>query len=593
MINKAVGYFLKFYNRSSIRYTVFISFTSSALLAILMTGVTFYLRFSAQIKATLHSENQNLVEQINRSLSTYLSDMIRLSNSVSYHVIKNNIKSSSISEQLQLLYDANSNYIKNITLFSADGRMLATAPPAMLKNGVSVTAEPWFIMALQRTENLHFQSPMVQNLFMDAEGQYSWVMSLSCAVEITENKAAKTGVLLIDLRYSGVSELFANMSLVGGGYIYLIDSDGKLIYHPRQQLIASGLYAEINEELAGYRDGSYVVKGPNETDVVIVRSAGYTGWSIIGVIPQRGMTLDGFQNILFLLVIFFMYFAIIILVNSTLSRKLTDPVKLLEISVQSVEQGLAGAEIYVGGSEEIQQLGKSIQHMVDIMRKLTDDIVEEQTQKQKSELNALQAQINPHFLYNTLDIIVWMIEKGQPEDALKIVSALARFFRLSLNKGKNITTLRDELDHARSYLMIQSMRYKNKFTYSISADEEALNMSSLKLVLQPIVENAIYHAMDYMVDDDGRIRITAKVENGDLLLMVEDNGPGMPEGMIANLLTLSAVSSKGSGIGLKNVHERIALYFGAKYGLTIESELDAGTRVLIRMPAVAYDEKAR
>jgi two-component system sensor histidine kinase YesM len=396
----------------------------------------------------------------------------------------------------------------------------------------------------------------------------------------------------MELRHSGISDLFSSMSLVGGGHVYLIDADGKIIYHPKQQLIASGLYKEINEQLAGYRDGSYVIEGPNETDVVIVRSAGYTGWSIVGVIPQRGLNLDGFQNILFLSVIFLLYFAIIILVNSTLSEKLTDPIKKLEQSVQEVEQGHEKAQIYVGGANEIHQLGKSVQHMVDIMRKLTNDIVEEQTQKQKSELNALQAQINPHFLYNTLDIIVWMIEKGQPEDALKIVSALARFFRLSLSKGKNIISVRDELDQVRNYLMIQSMRYKNKFTYTIEAEDRALSMRTLKLVLQPVVENAIYHAMDFMVDDDGQIRITARISGEDLLLSVIDNGPGMPEEKVGKLLEENSYPSKGSGIGLKNVHERVALYFGARYGLSISSELDAGTTVTLRMPAVSHGEVA-
>jgi two-component system sensor histidine kinase YesM len=588
-----VGWLASAYNKASIHRTIFISVTASALMAILMTGVTCYLRFSAQISDTIHSENQNLVEQINRSLNAYLADMIRLSNSVGFYAIKNmDMATSSVGEQLQLLYDTNSASVKSITLFSSDGQMLATAPPAMLKPGISVTGEPWFAKALEQTENQHFSYPVVQNLFMD-EAQYSWVISLSCAVEITEGKTAKTGVLLMDLRYNGISELFSNISLVGGGYVYLIDSDGRIIYHPKQQLIATGLYKELNSQLAGYRDGSYVMHDSNEADVVIVRSTGYTGWSIVGVIPQRGLTLDGFQNILFFLVIFFLYFAIIILVNSTLSEKLTDPIKRLEQSVQEVEQGHEKAQIFVGGANEIQQLGKSIQHMVDIMRKLTNDIVAEQTQKQKSELNALQAQINPHFLYNTLDIIVWMIEKGQPEDALKIVSALARFFRISLSKGKNIITVSDELEHVRSYLMIQSMRYKNKFIYEIDADEETLKMRTLKLVLQPVVENAIYHAMDFMVDDDGEISIKARLEGGDLLLSASDNGPGMPPEKVASLLEENSYPSKGSGLGLKNVHERIALYFGEPYGVSVSSELDAGTQVTLRMPAVIHSEEMR
>ncbi|MDR1639025.1 MAG: histidine kinase [Clostridiales bacterium] len=590
---KALGFAGLWYKNSSIHYTIFISFTASALIAIIMTGVTFYLRFSAQITDTIHSENQNMVEFINRSLNSYLADMIRLSNSVSFYAIKNaDLADSGVREELQLLYDANSGYVKNITVFSADGQILATAPPAMLKPGVDVTKEPWFSKALSQTENLHFSYPSVQNIFMDTEGQYSWVISLSCAVEITENKTAKTGVLLLDLRYSGISELFSSMSLVGGGYICLVDDAGKIIYHPWQQLIASGLREEMSDELAGYKDGSYTVNRGSAASDVIVRSAGYTGWSIVGVIPKTGLSLDAFQNVQFLMFIFLLYFGIIILVNSTLSEKLTDPVKKLEQSVQELEQGHESAQIFIGGANEIQQLGNSIQHMVDIMRKLTADIVAEQTQKQKSELNALQAQINPHFLYNTLDIIVWMIEKGQPEDALKIVSALARFFRISLSKGKNIITVADEIEHVRNYLMIQSMRYKNKFTFEIKSSDEALKMSTLKLVLQPVAENAIYHGMDFMVDDDGLIQIKAEIQDNDLILSVTDNGPGMPREKVETLLIENSTSlpGRGSGIGLRNVHERIALYFGSQYGISIISEPDVGTTVSLRMPCVPHGE---
>lgn len=591
MIRRIVKSILALYHRSSIRYMVFISFTLSALLTILMTGVTFYLRFSNQLEGTLHAENRNLVEQVNRSLNTYLGNMIRLSDSVSFHVIKNmDVSSSDVSEQLQLLYDANSSYVKNITLFSADGRMIATAPPSILKSGVDVTSESWFTKALEQTENLHFSSPIVQNLYVDTENQYSWVIALSCAAEITEDKAAKTGVLLIDLRYNGISELFNNMTLSNQGYVYLIDGDGKIIYHPRHQLLASGLAEEINTELAGYRDGDYVIGDGDNMRSVILRSAGYTGWSIVGVIPQRGLTLNSLQNMLFLLAICLIYFAIIVLVNSLLSDKLTDPIKRLEQSVQQVELGLTRSKIYTGGSHEIRQLGRSIQQMVDLMRKLTDDIVEEQTQKQKSELNALQAQINPHFLYNTLDSLVWMIEKGQPEDALKIVSALARFFRLSLSKGKNIITVSDELEHARNYLMIQQMRYKNKFSYEIIADEATLGMSSIKLVLQPIVENAIYHSMDFMLDGEGVITITSKLVGCELHLNVADNGLGMPPELVEKMLTQNAPASPGSGIGIKNVHERITLYFGDAYGVIIKSELDVGTCVTLHMPAVPYEK---
>ena len=595
MIRRAVNRILGLYHRSSIHYIVFISFTLSALVTILMAAVTLYLRYSNQIDGSLIAQNRMLVEQANRSLNTYLANMIRLTDSVSFHAIKNmDISSRDMGDQLQLLYDANSLYIKNITLFSSDGRVVATAPPAILKSNVDVSGEQWFRKALDQTENLHFSAPTVQNLYIDTENQYNWVISLSCAAEITEGKSVTTGILLIDLRYNGISELFNSIKLTNNGYVYLISRDGRIIYHPRHQLIATGLWenAALDADLAGYRDGDYDIGDGDHARSVIVRSAGYTGWTIIGVIPRRGLAMDSLQNLLFTLVVSLMYFAIIVLVNFFLANKLTDPIKRLELSVKQVELGLARSEIYTEGSLEIRQLGRSIQQMVDLMRKLTDDIVEEQSKKQKSELNALQAQINPHFLYNTLDSLVWMIEKGNPEDALKIVSALGRFFRLSLSKGKNIITVRDELEHARNYLMIQQMRYRNKFKYEISADEETLDLSSIKLVLQPIIENAIYHSMDYMLDGEGEIRIESRLVGGDLHLSVRDNGLGMSEETFGRLFTKNTPGSPGSGIGIKNVHDRITLYFGDMYGVAIDSEPDDGTAVTLRMPAVRYAENS-
>ena len=225
------------------------------------------------------------------------------------------------------------------------------------------------------------------------------------------------------------------------------------------------------------------------------------------------------------------------------------------------------------------------------MRKLTDDMVREHEAKQKSELDALQAQINPHFLYNTLDIIVWMIEKGKYDDAVRIVTALARLFRISLSRGKNIIPVRDELEHTRNYLTIQQMRYKDKFRYTIEAPEELLDLPVIKLVVQPIVENAIYHSMDFM-DGDGLIRIVAERQGDDLFIRIIDNGIGMPPETVAMLLKEHVPISKGSGVGLINVNERIRLYAGEGYGVQIESELDVGTTVTLHLPAHPMGEEA-
>ncbi|MEG0832722.1 MAG: histidine kinase, partial [Oscillospiraceae bacterium] len=365
---------------------------------------------------------------------------------------------------------------------------------------------------------------------------------------------------------------------------------GNLISHRKQQLIASGIVEENNKEAATRMDGRYLEDFAGDKRAVFVKSAGYTGWKIVGVIPQKGLTFESRENILFIMLIFLLLFEFLIFINSLISKKLTDPIQKLDRSVQRMELGYKDTEIYTEGSYEIKHLGRSIESMVEQMRKLTDQMVREHEMKQKSELNALQAQINPHFLYNTLDIIVWMVENERPDNAVKLVTALARFFRISLSKGKNIIPVSDEIEHVRSYLTIQEMRYKDKFRYTIDVDEQARNLSIIKLVLQPIVENAIYHSMDFM-DGDGLISITARLNGEDLVLSVSDNGIGIPEDIVRRILTEQvSTGNSGSGIGLKNVNERIKLYFGDSYGISIESEPDNGTCITIRLPQVPYGE---
>ena len=194
------------FSRGTIRYAMFASFTVSALLAILLTGVTLYARFSTQLDDTIEGENQMLVEQVNQSLDTYLRDMIRLSDSIYYNVVKNtDLDEHSVSEEMRLLYNTYSDYVENMVLFTGDGEVVATAPAAKLRSGVDVRGTPWFAQAMERTENLHFGIPAVQKLFVDAEHNYKWVISLSCAVELTRGKDTQLGVLLIDLKYSALA----------------------------------------------------------------------------------------------------------------------------------------------------------------------------------------------------------------------------------------------------------------------------------------------------------------------------------------------------------------------------------------------------
>jgi two-component system sensor histidine kinase YesM len=212
------------------------------------------------------------------------------------------------------------------------------------------------------------------------------------------------------------------------------------------------------------------------------------------------------------------------------------------------------------------------------------EVVLEQEAKRKSEMKALQAQINPHFLYNTLDSIVWMAETNNSE-VVTMTEALARLFRITLSRGEDQITLEQELEHVRNYLIIQSLRYINKFDYELDAEESLLQNKVLKLILQPLVENSIYHGIKNK-RQKGHIRITARAEHGRLLILVQDDGIGMSPEKAATILQSAASDHKDrfSGIGVRNVHERIQLYYGPEYGLQFESKPGEGTTVKVWLP---------
>lgn len=580
------------FGNGGIRSIIFLYFTITAAAASIFIGLSLYTRMSGQVSETVMEENQILIDQVNRSVENYLKTVMKLSDSLYYSIIKNaDLSDPSVGERFNLLYENNMDQTDSIALFSADGELLESVPALRVRNNLDVTREAWFSYTLDRTENQHFFLPQVQQIFESSSDQYRWVIPMTRVVEITKGTDTVQGILLIHLNYTGLKLLLDGVTLGNEGYIYLIDGNGEIIYHPRAQLIDSGLEHENNRAVSEYRDGIYQETFHGEERVITVKSVGYTGWKLIGVAPRQTVSLNSLKTQL--LVVFVAAFILFLmsLVNSYISSRITTPIRKLELSVNEIEKGNLNAKVDAEGSYEIRHLGQSVQNMAKQIQVLMADIVSEHEKKRKQEFDTLQSQINPHFLYNTLDIIVWMIENEKPDQAVKAVTALARFFRISLSRGKSIITVKDELEHVRNYLMIQHMRFKNRFSYTIEAEDEVLELASLKLMLQPLVENAIYHGMEFM-DGDGEIFISAWKEGEDLYLKVSDNGLGMTEEQVARLFcdTPHTGSSRGSGIGVKNVYERIRLYFGSEYGLSIESEPDEGTVVTIHLPAVAYSE---
>lgn len=579
------------YRRSSIQVILSLSFTGVAVVGMVLMGLALFLRFSSAANDQRAESSQRVLAQVNLNLDSYLRSMMRVSDAVYYQVIKDtDLAEDDLTDQLDLLYEGNREMITSIAIFSESGKRISSVPLSTLKDSVAPEREEWFLKAMDQIENLHFSTPHVQNLFTDPDYRYHWVVSLSRQVELTRKGAIETGVLLVDMSFGGIERICRDVSLDGEqGYLYLIDDQGEIIYHPRQQLIYAGLLEENNREAAQYTDGSHRETFQGQRRQVTVKTVGYTGWKLIGVVPVRNLWSSYGQMILFFLMIVLFSVFLLVWVDLRLSEWITAPVKRLDRAVKELEAGREQVEFSIQGPYEVEHLSHSIQSMVSTMRHLMEDIIQQEEQKRRSELDVLQSQINPHFLYNTLDSVVWMTENGRTEDAVTMLTALARFFRISLSRGNGMIPIADELEHARHYLTIQKMRYKNKFSAEIWAEEGVESLYTIKLIVQPILENAIYHGMAY-ADGEGIISIRAFREREDVILEVTDNGPGMPEEVVERLLDPggppAAQGAKGSGIGFRNVHQRVRLTFGPAYGLTILSEPDDGTRVQIRIPAL-------
>lgn len=428
----------------------------------------------------------------------------------------------------------------------------------------------------------YISSPHVESIF---EGYYPWVVTMA---EKLDN-AGEVRWLAVDLTFSNISSYISNVGIGQHGYCFLMDTSGNIVYHPQQQLIYSGLKTEDTSALIALADGSYA----DDNIIYSIQTVEGSHWRVVGVSYVDELVTQNVSSMV--KISLFMVLAVLLVTagcSLIVSGFLSHPLQRLSASMESFEKD-ANHYTYqpIHGSREVRELSNSFDHMVGKIQHLMAQVRQEEIDLRKTELKALQAQINPHFLYNTLDSIAWMCEEGRNIDAVQMVHALAKLFRISISKDRQLIPISKEIEHAESYLQIQKYRYKNRFAYSFDLDPACLNYLCNKITLQPIIENAIYHGLEMLVEE-GRIAVRVQQDEGDIVFTVTDNGVGMSQEQADSLLNREP--GDRTGIGIKNVNDRLRIYFGEKYGLRITSELDVGTSVEIRMPKIRegeYDEK--
>ena len=281
-------YIKHYYKQKSMQFTISISFTLVTVIGMALLGIFLLRSYQSAMETLALEDNERLLNQVDINLNSYLRNMMRISDSVYYNSIKQiDFGASGIDNDLNLLYEANKDTLVSLACFSEEGQLISAVPFSSLKPDIDVTEQDWFLKASEKMENLHFSDIHVQNLFDNSSDRYYWVISLSRGVEITRNGSLESGILLVDMDFSGIQQLFTKVNIQSPGYVYLVDSNGKLIYHPKQNLIFSNLIEENNIQDAALEDGIHKESFHGEERMLVVKTVGYTGWKIISVTPIK------------------------------------------------------------------------------------------------------------------------------------------------------------------------------------------------------------------------------------------------------------------------------------------------------------------
>lgn len=380
------------------------------------------------------------------------------------------------------------------------------------------------------------------------------------------------GILYISVDYDSMFEAF-EQTLQNNYGVVIFNEDGDAVYenaffdekYDDYMLSAAQLLDEQHNKYSSYE--------------ILSETSSMTGWKACLYKPNRLIvsSVAPITRIAVSAVLVMAAMAIIAMI--ILTSFVTKRIRRLKYGMEQVEKGNLEAEIVSDSCDEIGDLVNGFDAMLLRLNTLIKEVYEGRIKEKEYEMRALQAQINPHFLYNTLSLINWKAIEAGADDISKITLALSTFYRTSLNKGKNVMSLEDELRNMRSYLDIQLMMHDYDFDVEFHVDESIGQYRTLNLMLQPLIENAIAHGIDVKTNGRGKLIITGKEEGDLIVLTVEDNGVGMSDEQAARILT-----EESKGYGVRNVNERIKLYYGEQYSLQIESKIGEGTKACIRIP---------
>lgn len=467
-------------------------------------------------------------------------------------------------------------YIKSVVVIGKDGYVLSNEKELNMRRSSEMMDEPWYVAAINST-NPVLTSARMQKFSMDKD---NWVISMSQEIKDADNR--NLGVVLLDIEYKGIEDYLNDLELGSKGFAFIINRKGEIVYHKDPAYFTDpakqGQLREISSSKKGFDNSQNLLVYKTELK--------NSDWSLVGVSSLDGLQQIRYQLLRSFAVVGLGLLILIIVVSPFIAKSITRPIHQLEQAMQKVKTGTLEVSVSETGVTEVQGLAQHFNTMVSEIRRLMQEIETKEKALHTYELSVLHSQINPHFLYNTLDAIVWMAEFNESERVISMTKALAKFFQLSLSGGSELTTVENEMNHVAQYLYIQKERYGDKLHYHIDFDPLLSAEVIPKIILQPLVENAIYHGIREK-EGPGLLEITCgNTDGGDIMFVVKDDGVGFdPDSHLQDLAPDQPSSlPKLGGVGINNVDDRLKLYYGKEYGVTIQSQPGVGTTVQVVIP---------
>lgn len=425
---------------------------------------------------------------------------------------------------------------------------------------------------------------------IDAENKTSFSARTMPIME--QNK--QRGILYLDVNYDSLFAGFDDISRDSYG-LYIVDKKGNVLFE--KDTFSENTASKNNTKTTAKKSKEKRLSfpalkkkmeaqedGKKSNYLIVSADAGVDDWKIIVYQPQKMMAREIQTLLVFVMGIIAVCIITSVVASLAFSRFVVRDIKRLRDNMQAVEEGNMELMVTSDAGDEVGSLIRGFGSMLGEINRLIHEVYESKLTQRKSEMTALQAQINPHFLYNSLSLINWKALEAGQQDISKITLALSSFYRTSLNRGKNVLTIEKEIENMKSYLEIQLCMHDNDFDVIMDIDEEILPYQTLNLLLQPLVENAIDHGIDLKEDGRGYIKIIGRKDAENIYLTVEDNGVGIEPEILSSILEF-----KTKGYGVRNVNQRIRLYYGEEYCLRIESEVGKGTRCTINIPQKSND----